>query len=108
MDKGPRGSRTVRWGALTFDHHLVHRFDWRKSQTAGVPAPGSEKEKPLQKVTSIRVLLCLARRNDAISGMIILRPILLSLHSAFHCTVFIMESECDNRPPEEVEEVLNH
>ena len=68
-------------------------------QTAGVPAPGSKKEKPLQKVTSIRVLLCLARRNDAISGMIILRPILLSLHSAFHFTVFMMECECDNRPP---------
>ena len=60
MDRGPRGSRTGTLEALTFDYHYMHRFDWQKMQTAGVPAPGPEEEKPLQKVTSIRVLLCLS------------------------------------------------
>ena len=49
MDRGPHGSRTVTLGALTFDYHLLHRFDWQKTQTAGVPAPGFEKYEPLQK-----------------------------------------------------------
>ena len=48
LDKSPRGSRTVTLGAFTFDyHHCI--VDWRKWLTAGVPAPGSENEKPLQK-----------------------------------------------------------
>ena len=53
----------------------MHRFDWQKTQTAGVPAPGSKNVNPSKK-SSIRVLLCWApSRNDAISRMI-LRPIL--------------------------------
>ena len=63
MDRGPRGSRTVRWGALTFDYHLVHRFDWRKWKTAGVPAPGPEKDKPPSKDLQLDATM-LSRRSQ--------------------------------------------
>ena len=90
MDRGPRGSRTVRWGALTFDYHLVHRFDWRKSQTAGVPAPGPEKDKPPSKDLQLDATM-LSRRSqwcDFSNDHLVTNPALL--HSAFHFPIPIL------------------
>ena len=101
MDRGPRGSWTGRWEALTFDYHSLHRFDWRKYQTAGVLL-GLKKINPFQKVSSIRMLLCWAEcRNDAISGLIFSWPSQYHYILLFIVTLvqFWGYGQCDNRPP---------